>query len=68
MKKYEYDVDVVITYMKTITVEAFDHDQAECLAYTEIKREHKGDCEIDIRCVFESGVVEDDRRRCEVRD
>jgi hypothetical protein len=68
MRKYEYEVDVTITYIKKITVEAFDHDQAECLAYAEIKQDHKGDCEIEITNTWESDIVEDDRRRCEIQD
>lgn len=68
MRKYEFDVDLTITYTKTVTVEAIDDEQAEYFAHRDMRKEYGLDCEIDITRTWKSGVVEDDRRRSEIRD
>lgn len=68
MKQYEYDVDITITNVKSITVEAVDEHQAEYLAHAQMRKEFGLDCDIEIRSVFKSGVVQDDRRRKERYD
>jgi hypothetical protein len=65
MKKYEYDVDVTITYVKTVSVEAVDDEQAEYFAHRDMRKEFGLDCDIEIRSTMATGVVQDDRRRKE---
>lgn len=68
MKQYEYDVDVTITHVRTVSVEAVDEDQAEYLAHAEMRKEFGVNCDIEIRRTWCTGVVEDDRRRKERMD
>lgn len=68
MKQYEYDVDVTITYVKTVSVEAVDEDQAEYLAHAEMRKEFGVNCDIEIRRTYCTGVVQDERRYKERHD
>lgn len=68
MKKYEYDVDVTITYVKTVSIEAVDEEQAEYLAHAEMRKEFGINCDIEIRRTWCTGVVQDDRRLKERQD
>lgn len=68
MKKYEYDVDVTITFVKTVSVDAVDDEQAEYLAHAEMRREFGINCDIEIRRTYVTGVVQDERRRKERED
>ena len=66
MKKYIYEVDVKLTFYKTIKVEAVDDEQAEYFAHAAMRKENGLECDIDITRTFCIDVASDERDRYEV--
>ena len=66
MKKYEFDVDVTITFKRTLSIDALDWEQAEYFAHADIRKEFGLECEIEINDTVKTGIAQDDRRRCEI--
>jgi hypothetical protein len=68
MRKYEFDVSMTITFVRTVNVDALDEEQAEYFAHADMRKEFGLDCEIEITETTKTGVAEDSRRRCEIQD
>jgi hypothetical protein len=66
MRKYEFEVDVTITFKRTVSIDALDEEQAEYLAHRDMRKEFGLDCEIEFNETTKTGVAQDDRRRCEI--
>jgi len=68
MRKYEFEVNVTITFYRTMSIDALDEAQAEYLAHRDIRKEFGIEPEIEFTETTKTGIAQDDRRRCEIQD
>lgn len=68
MRKYEFDVDVIVTFKRTVSIDALDEEQAEYLVHRDIRKEFGLECEIEFPETIKTGVAQDHRRRSEIQD
>ena len=66
MRKYEFEVEVTITFKRTLSIDALDEEQAEYLAHRDMRKEFGIDPEIEFTGTTKTGIAQDDRRRCEI--
>jgi hypothetical protein len=68
MRKYEFDVDVIVTFRRTLSIDALDEEQAEYFAHADMRKEFGLECEIEFPETVKTGVAQDYRRRSEIQD
>lgn len=68
MKKYEFEVEMTVTFKENYSVDALDAEQAQYFAHAAMRKEYGINCDIEIIDTTKTGFAQDYRRRCEIQD